>query len=258
MAIIPKKVPWTRKPALPKINRSHWFGRHIQSSLLPNLNIREFDVARNKKWTLEGTPVFTNDLFEADSTADNATQVLPFTEWNEATFFVRFKVNTWSNGARIFRTTWSGGDDIRFYMGSGSGFIVAWDDTTFTNQTFSNGQAGLEFIAIMSHDGATQKTWVYNVVTKTLYSASNSDSFTFSGTDGTTDIGINSPDTDFRYAHIANKAVTSTAQALDLIHNEYHLLQPQTRYLFTAAGAAPPGGFLAVWARQQSRILGAR
>jgi hypothetical protein len=248
MAIIPKKTPWTRKPALPKINRSHWFGKHIQSSLLPNLNIREFDVARNKRWSEEGTPVYSYDSVNLNAASDNLTQTLPLAEWTEATIFLRVKLNSWSNGKRVISFWYTDGvDDIRILTAGTTDIVIAWDDGSPTNSTFSTvGSAGDEFIIVMSHDGGTQRTWIYNVTDRVLSNISTSNTFTFSGADGVFDIGSNSTDNyDFKYLHVADRAVKNTAQALDLIHNEYAILQPQTRYLFTAAAAGQTGALLA-------------
>lgn len=245
MPYFPIKGHNTKKPTVPKLDKGHWFGRHVQSAFVPNSFIRNHDIAQKYDWP-ETTPA---SISYADNKLDLALDSavletsLPWSSWSEATIFLRYKVTTAINGDRFFSVYHSASDDIRLYVNSAGDVLVAWDDGSATTQTLTDGNKTDEFILIASHDGVTQRTWLYNTDTDTLTSASSSDTFSFSGLDGTTTIGgttFNTSDADdsyYRYVYIADKAVTTDSQALDLIDNEYSVLEADEIFLPTAIGA---------------------
>lgn len=250
MGLITRAIPWTKKPISPRLDRGHWFGKHIQSAIIPNNFNGEYDVAIKSKATLTGaTSEIRNDSYYAGAANTDYLDlgILPFSAWTQATIFIRFKLTSASAAGRIYSTQYSGADDIRIYQ-SGTSIIVTWDDGTITNQTFTSLPVGTDIKAIISHDGATQRSWFYNADTKTLSSQSNADTYSFSGTGGLTYLTLQAGGSvgcagDVYYCYVADKAITTTAEAKSLIEHEYSMLAPRRVYFPTQE---PVGGGLGI------------
>lgn len=261
MAIIPLKRPWREKPTInAKPNRPHWLGKHLKAGIVFNPNRAGVDFVDGTKWTFSalGTTTYKDGWDNLGSHLVECSRDLDWTSFTEATIVSKFTIAGGTQNARIWSVTYSGGDDIRAII-SGAGYDVRvdWDDTTFTAQTLNADGYNQNLLLITSNDGATTRCWLYDDDTKQLLdSASVSESYNFSGTDGTivlsgTEFGTSNYDGLTHLWTVADKAVRNDAQARNLANNVWQLFQAQTQHIPVGAAAAgggdpPPTGSLAL------------
>jgi hypothetical protein len=216
---------------------------------LPNFSYQNYDVASGRKFIVNGSPVIRKDDASLPTAASNYeldTDLINFKNWTQTTFFISFKINVSTTNGRVFSIGKAGADDIRVYSSSTTALSVAWDDGSPLTQTFSSLNFDHDFIMIGSHDGATQRTWLYNKTLKTISFASDANTNTWSVYSGPMQIGgspvsVDIEDVDVEYMFLSDRAVTSNNEVLAFIDNPYQILKPKTEFIFIETGAAPTG-----------------
>lgn len=214
------KIDWS-KPLARGLHDVYLFGISGIRSLVYNTKI---DVV--------GSAILKHDRITTNASGQYIdVGILPISAWGGASFHLVYSNITGRSGAgngRILGVLHSGSDDLRVYISDANvdagSLLVAWDDGTPTTSSVTAPASGDVSLTI-THDGATQNSFVNGVL-----NSSDANACTFSGFSGETLVGT-SPvassgiSADYHLLIVHNRKLTAQ-EAKSLHDNPYQFLIP--------------------------------